>query len=111
VLEPAIKKRLVDEGCNFVKKESDADYKILINSETKDLGVMWGKMLQSSFDMNISVRDVKNDVEIYKDALQAIRGYQDSPEKAGLDAYNNGLEQFWRKIYLNLIDELLVKDH
>lgn len=111
VLEPAIKKRLVEEGCNFVKKESDADYKIFINSETKDLGVMWGKMLQSSFDMNISLRDVKNDTEIYKDALQSVRGYQDTPEKAGLDAYNNGLEQFWRKIYPNLMDELLVKDH
>lgn len=111
VLEPAIKKRLVEEGCNFVKKESDADYKIIVNGETKDLGVMWGKMLQSSFDMNISLRDVKNDIEIYKDALQAVRGYQDSPEKAGLDAYNNGLEQFWRKIYPNLLDELLVKDH
>ena len=111
VLEPAIKKRLVEEGCNFVKKETEADYKIIINSETKDLGVMWGKMLQSSFDMNISLRDVKNDIEIYKDALQAVRGYQDSPEKAGLDAYNSGLEQFWRKIYFNLLDELLVKDH
>lgn len=111
VLEPAIKKRLVEEGCNFVKKETEADYKIIINSETKDLGVMWGKMLQSSFDMNISLRDVKNDIEIYKDALQAVRGYQDSPEKAGLDAYNSGLEQFWRKIYPNLLDELLVKDH
>jgi hypothetical protein len=111
VLEPAIKKRLVEEGCNFVKKESEADYKIIINSETKDLGIMWGKMLQSSFDMNISLRDVKNDIEIYKDALQAVRGYQDSPDKAGLDAYKNGLEQFWRKIYTNLIDELLVKEH
>ncbi len=111
ILEPSIKKKLVEEGCQFVKKESDADYKITINSDTKSLGVMWGKMLQASIDMNISVRDTKNDIEIFKDAMQAIRGYQYTIDKAGLDAYNNAIDYFYKNIFPNMLEEILVKDH
>ncbi len=102
VIEPALKKRLSDLGCTFVKTEANADYKIIISTSTKDLGVMWGSMLQAGIEMQIIVDDMAKDSEIFKDNLQGIKGYQISKERAGIEAYNNLMIDFNKKIYPHL---------
>jgi hypothetical protein len=107
IVEPALKKRLGDLGCSFVKNENDADYIIEMVSSTKDLGVMWGSMLQSGIEMQIVVEDRAKNAEIYKDGLQGIKGYQTSKEKAGIEAYNNLMLDFNKKIFPYLRAALL----
>jgi hypothetical protein len=102
IIEPALKKRLGDLGCSFVKNEANADYKISISTSTKDLGVMWGSMLQSGIELQIIVEDLAKDSELFKDNLQGIKGYQITKERAGIEAYNNLMIDFNKKIYPHL---------
>lgn len=111
IIEPQLKRKLVESGCNFVTDRKNADYEVKITSNTLDLGVMWGKMLQASINMNISIIDVRTNQEIYKDALKDIKGFQLTPENASKDAYNNLLSKFWEKVYPNFLNELLLAEH
>ena len=80
---------------------------IHVNAFTKDLGVMWGSMLQSGIEMQIVVEDRVKNTEIFKDGLQGIKGYQTTKEKAGVEAYNNLLTDFNKRIYPYLRATLL----
>ena len=111
IIEPQLKRKLVESGCNFVTDRKNADYEIKVIANTIDLGVMWGKMLQANINMNISIVDVKNNQEIYKDALKDIKGFQLTPENASKDAYNNMLNKFWEQVYPTFLNELLLTDH
>lgn len=110
MIAPQLKRKLVESGCNFVNSVKDADYEVKINANTNDLGVMWGKMLQAEINMEISIADVKNNTEIYRDAIKGVRGFQVSKENAGKDAYNNMLNQFWEQNYNAFLNELLLKE-
>lgn len=110
IMEPLLKRKLVESGCNFVGTLKEADYEVKINANTTDLGVMWGKMLQAEINMEISIVDVKNNAEIYKDAIKGVRGFQLTPENASKDAYNNMMNQFWQQDYQAFLDELLLKE-
>lgn len=111
IIEPQLKRKLVESGCNFVTDRKNADYEVKIIANTLDLGVMWGKMLQANINMDISIVEVRNDHEIYKDALKDIKGFQLTPENASKDAYNNLLSNFWEKVYPEFLNELLLADH
>lgn len=111
IIEPLLKRRLVESGCNFVTDKKIADYEVKIIANTTDLGVMWGKMLQANINMDISIVDARNNQEIYKNALKDIKGFQLTPENASKDAYNNMLTNFWEKVYPEFLNELLLADH
>lgn len=110
IVEPALKKSLAESGCEFVTMPAEADYEIRMQSNTTDLGVMWGKMLQSTIDLSISIIDMKNKTEVFKDALKGIRGFQLTPEKAGLNSYDEMMSAFWKQVYPKLKEELLLRD-
>lgn len=110
IIEPALKRKLVESGCAFVSERNLADYEVKLNANTEDLGIIWGKMLQARINMSISIVNIKNNQEIYKDALKDIKGFQLTPENASKDAYNNLLSSFWEKIYPNFLNELLLKE-
>jgi hypothetical protein len=111
IIEPLLKRKLIESGCNFVTDRKNADYEIKIVANTTDLGVIWGKMLQANINMNISIVDATNNHEIYKNALKDIKGFQLTPENASKDAYNNMLSNFWEKVYPEFLNELLLADH
>jgi hypothetical protein len=111
IIEPQLKRKLVESGCNFVTNRTQADYEIKVIANTTDLGILWGKMLQANINMDISIVDVKNNQEIYKDALKDIKGFQLTPENASRDAYNNMLSKFWEQVYPTFMNELLLTDH
>ncbi|MCG9879654.1 MAG: hypothetical protein MH472_03555, partial [Bacteroidia bacterium] len=52
-------------------------------------GIMWGQMLRATIEMNLILIDTKSGVELIHEALTGITGFQVTPEKAGMDAYQN----------------------
>jgi hypothetical protein len=106
VFEATLKKQLTEFGCQFVRTRNESDYILKVNSDTKSLGAIWGNMQQSSLDMTIILTETRNDVDVFKDALQSVKGYQTTPDNAGLDAYKTANSMLLEKIYPRLIDEL-----
>jgi len=102
IIEPVLKKRLMESGCNFVKTSADAQYILQIKSNTKDEGNIWGKMLQSSIETSILLIDNKINAEIFKESVKDIKGFQLNSEKAGLDAYNNVVTEINKNVFPRL---------
>lgn len=99
ILEPALKKKLMEKGCSFVKTPEQADYIIELEANTKDLGVMWGNMLRSTIDLDVVLKDAKTQSEIMHDAIGGIQGFQTTKEKAGLEAYKAMSIEMMKRIY------------
>jgi bacterioferritin (cytochrome b1) len=106
-LESFIKKNLVIAGCNFVTDKQEADYLLKLTSNTKPLGIIWGNMQTTALTMSISLVDNKNQAEIFRDGLQEIKGFQTTPETAGMDAYKTAEQLIFKNIYPRLLDELM----
>ncbi len=106
-LETFLKKNLVIAGCNFVTDKQEADYLLKLTSNTKPLGAIWGNMQSAALNMSVSLIDNKNQAEIFRDGLQEIKGFQTTPETAGIDAYKTAEQHFYKNVYPRLLDELL----
>ncbi|MFN5886317.1 MAG: LPP20 family lipoprotein [Bacteroidota bacterium] len=110
-VEPVLKKLLIDSaGCNFVRSKEEADYLIKVSSNTKSLGIIWGNMYQSSLNLYLSLVDNANDAEVFKDALMEVKGFQTTPETAGVDAYKTANDLMQRRVFPKLKSELLLKE-
>ena len=106
-LESFIKKNLVIAGCNFVTDKQEADYLLKLTANTKPLGIIWGNMQTTALNMSISLVENKNQAEIFRDGLQEIKGFQTTPETAGIDAYKTAEQLLFKNIYPRLLDELM----
>lgn len=106
-LENLLKRQLGDAGCNFVTNKNEADYVLMVNANTKPLGVIWGNMQTAALDATFSLIDQKSGAEIFKDAIQDLRGFQTTPENAGLDAYKTAQNQATKNVIPKLLEELL----
>ncbi len=98
VLEPAVKKYLGDLGCAFVAKKEESDYVLHLDADTKDQGVMWGQMLRATIEMNLVLSDTKSGVELIHESIVGVTGFQVTPEKAGMDAYQNMRTEMGKKL-------------
>ncbi|MES2560968.1 MAG: LPP20 family lipoprotein [Bacteroidota bacterium] len=105
--ESVVKKLLVADGCVFVSTADAADYVLRLQSNTKALGVIWGKMRTASLDMNLSLTECKRNIEIYKNGLHEIKGFQTTDENAGIDAYITACDHLKLRIYPTLNKELM----
>jgi hypothetical protein len=106
ILEPAIKKKLLEKGCQFVTQKEQADYILEINALTKDQGIMWGNMLRANIDMNLVLKDAKTGNELFHDAIEGLQGFQTTKEKAGVEAYRAMSTEMLKRCYPQ-IEELL----
>ncbi len=104
--EPLIKKEISQNGCVLVANKNDADYIVKIFSNTQSQGVMWGNMLGVSITVTVSITDTKTTIEIYKDGIQNIKGFQTTAENAGLDAYKKSLHDLNTKLLPSLVNGL-----
>lgn len=102
IIEPALKKRLMEKGCTFVSSKEQADYTLEVNANTKDQGVMWGNMLRATIEMNLVLREAKSGNEVMHDGLEGIQGFQTTTEKAGIEAYRNLVTDMMNKVYPQL---------
>lgn len=104
--DPIVKKILTENGCILVGNKSDADYIFKISSNTQPQGVMWKDMLGASITITFSITDAKSGIEIYKDGIQNAKGFQTTPENAGLDAYKKSLNDVNNKLIPSLLNGL-----
>lgn len=107
MIEPVVKKELTDNGCVLVSKKNDADYIINISSNTVSLGVLWGNMLSAGCNITLSMSDAKTEIEVYRDGIQNIKGFQTTPENAGLDAIKKGLAEAEKKLIPSFVNAVL----
>jgi len=105
--ESVLKKSLAEDGCIFVNSAATADYTIAIQSNTKALGIIWGNMKTASLDMSVTLIDNNSRAEVYRNALQEIKGFQTDDENAGIDAYKTASQQFMTRLYPSLKSELM----
>jgi len=106
-VEPILRKQLTENGCHILDKKQDADYVVKIKSNTHDQGVMWGNMLSSGMDVSLSLIDNKTNVEVYKDGIQNVKGFQTTHENAGLDAYKKGMTEAEKKLIPSFVNAVL----
>jgi hypothetical protein len=106
-IESTLKNKLSADGCAFTNKPELSDYVLTIESNTKSEGIIWGNMKTASFNMTISLIEQTQNIEIYRNGLREIKGFQTTDVNAGIDAYKNAIEQLMQKIYPSLSDELL----
>jgi hypothetical protein len=64
-------------------------------------------MQSVALNLWVSLVDNKNNAEIFKDGLQDLKGFQTTPETAGLDAYKTAEQQLAKGIFPRLLNELL----
>jgi hypothetical protein len=93
-----------------VGKKEESDYVLHLDAETKDQGIMWGQMLRASIEMNLVLIDTKTSVELIHEAITGVTGFQVTPEKAGMDAYNNMRNEMNKKL-LPAIQERLFPEN
>jgi hypothetical protein len=105
--ESTLKKQLVADGCVFVSTIDAADYILNLQSNTKALGIIWGNMRTVSLDMSLTLIERSRNIEIYKNGLHEIKGFQTTDENAGIDAYKTACEQLKLRIYPTLNKELM----
>lgn len=105
-LELALKKQLSADGCNFSNRKDDADYVLKIQSNTYSLGNIWGNMRSVALDMSVSLVSRENNVEVFKDGLTGVKGFQLTDSDAGIDAYKTATEQMLTKMYPRLQKEM-----
>lgn len=106
-LETFFKKNMVNAGCNFVSSKTEADYVLRVYANTKAQGAIWGNMQTAALSLTVSLVDNKNNAEIFKDGFQELKGFQTTPENAGLDAYKTAEGHLLKGIYPKMLEELL----
>ncbi|OYU94532.1 MAG: hypothetical protein CFE21_16135 [Bacteroidetes bacterium B1(2017)] len=110
ILTPALKKKLMEQGCTFVNQINQADYVLELTANTQDQGIMWGQMLRSNLEMSLVLRDAHSQNELYRDAKGGVQGFQTTKEKAGIEAYQTMCSEMMNKMYPNLEHTLFNAD-
>ncbi len=106
-MDATLKRVLADDGCTFVDTKESADYVLRIEANTRSEGIIWGNMRTAALNMSISLVECNNNVELFKDGLREIKGFQTTDANAGLDAYKTATEHMMSRIYPALKRELM----
>jgi hypothetical protein len=106
LVTPLIAKSLSDAGNMLVSKNAEADYVVRIQSSTESNGAIWGDMQSSTLTVNVTLVDASNQLEIYRDRLTGIRGFQKTPANAGLDAYKKAGNAVAEKLVPALLEAI-----
>jgi len=104
-IEPVLKDKLTNYGFSYVGYVSDADIMITITAETKQGSRIEG-MCSAFADVSISVVNIANGEEIYKDAIFDVKGFQLNFTKAGLNALKKAADKINEEILPKLIEKI-----
>jgi hypothetical protein len=85
-IEPKLKNALAEYGFTFVNNESKADIYIELKAASRKGSKMYD-ICSSYVDLTISVIDMALGDEVYKDAIQNIKGLDLNYDKAGIRAF------------------------
>jgi hypothetical protein len=106
-LNSALKKILAEDGCTFVETKDNADFILRMEANTHPEGIIWGNMRTAALNMSISLVERTNNVEVFKDAMRDVKGFQVTDENAGIDAYKTATQQLLNRIYPSLKNEIM----
>lgn len=87
-VEPVLKNALSEKDFAFTDDMAEADFIIEYRAKTRKGSVVYGQHV-AYVDMNISVIDMQNGEEIYKQSFQNVKGIHLDFDRAGLMAYEN----------------------
>lgn len=96
-IEPKLKNSLTAFGFSFVNSASKADISITLKAASRK-GNEWQGFHTAYVDLTISMIDMTSGDEIFKDALQNIKGVDLNYDKAGMKAFENAGEEIATKI-------------
>jgi len=105
ILEPTVKKYLSENGFTFVADVSEAQILIKLDSETRQGTQIYGQF-STYLDWNISVLDLTQQTELYKESKQNIKGIKLDFESAGLNAYDNASKVLVKENMPSLITKI-----
>lgn len=99
-IEPVLKKRLSEQGFTFVENPARADVVFEIQADTRAGSQMYG-MYSAYADVTIAAQG--DGQEIYKNALQNVKGVHLDRSKAGLKALEDAATKLTRELLPDLI--------
>lgn len=105
-LEDAFKKRFADNNILVIDNPEKASVVVRINADTKSLGPIYKTMYGARLDANFSVVDNRTGSQIYNNNLFDIRGYQNTQEFAGMQAYKAAAEFISRQYIPEIINKI-----
>ncbi len=107
-LEPALKNALGNHGFTFSPTAAKADYLIKVKASARQGAEMYG--LHSAFvNLTFSVIDLKTGQEIYKSALDNVKGIDLTYERAGLKALGNAARKIDEKLIPGFLQKISSK--
>ncbi|MBF0433203.1 MAG: hypothetical protein HQK83_18125 [Fibrobacteria bacterium] len=96
MLEPVLKEELARFGYVFVDKKNDADMHIAIKAKSRQGNSAYG-LFFSYVDYNVSIKNSKENKEIFKTSATDIKGGQLDFKQAGLKAFEKAREKLRNK--------------
>ncbi|MBN1406578.1 MAG: LPP20 family lipoprotein [Calditrichaceae bacterium] len=87
-VEPKLKKILTDKGFSFTDNIADADILIKVEALARE-GAQVYNLFSSFADLSISVTNLENGQEVYKNSFSGIKGIQLDYKKAAIEALKN----------------------
>ncbi len=106
VLADALSSSLSTNGFRVAGTKNEADYIIAIESNTTQGGTSQGFHV-AFLDMNISVKDARNNEEVFRRSYNQLKGLQLNFDSASAEAYKKGVEKIKEEVSKALIEQLL----
>jgi len=104
-LEPALKNILSNNGFTFSDSPANVDFIIKIKATARKGAEVYG-LFSSFVNLTFSVIDVRSGQEIYKDALEDVKGIDLNYEKAGFKALSNAAKEINQKLIPNFLQKI-----
>lgn len=106
IVEPLVKKDLQQNGCVLVSTPNEADYVVRIRATTEAQGAIWGNMQGAAMQATFFMTDPRKQVELARFSMPPVKGFQTTPENAGLDAYKKSVAEL-NKTFLPALHKAL----
>jgi len=104
-IEPAIKNKLVEQGFAFTNDMANATVVINIKADSREGSDMSGLHV-SYVDVTVSVLDMRNGQEIYKNTMNNVKGISDTYAKAAFKAFDDAAKQVLEGLIPKLVEKI-----
>lgn len=104
-IEPRLKAELAERGYSFTDDPAAADILITLEAETREGSFLYN-MYSVFAEANLSVVDMSSGEEIYKQALNQIKGIDLDREKAGLKALGSCGDEFVKRVVPVIVEKM-----
>jgi hypothetical protein len=105
IIEPILKEKLSDYGFSFTNDISEADIMIALEADTRK-GSRYEGMYPAFADVSISVINMRNGEEIFKDKVFNVKGFHSNYTNAGLKALQKSTNKINSEILPKFIEIL-----